>query len=83
MHSLKALGRYGTVGLELIISMALGYYGGRWLDRRWDAGGWLTGTGAFLGVVVGFYSIWKASQTMERDVERAEKAARGEDPWAK
>jgi uncharacterized membrane protein YcjF (UPF0283 family) len=81
MHPLKDVGRYGTVGIELIVSMALGYYGGRWLDARWDAHGWITGMGAFLGVVVGFYSIWKASQTMTRDVERAEKKERGEDPW--
>ncbi len=82
MSPLKDLGRYGTVGIELLVSMALGYYGGRWLDAKLGAGGWVTGAGAFMGVAVGFYSIWKASQTMARDVERAEKAARGEDPWS-
>jgi ATP synthase protein I len=80
MHPLRDLGRYGTVGIELIVSMALGYYGGRWLDGRWGAGGWLTAAGALIGVVIGFYSIWKASQTMGRDIERAEKQARREDP---
>jgi F0F1-type ATP synthase assembly protein I len=87
MHPLRDLGRYGTVGIELLVSMALGYYGGRWLDARVDGHGWVTGIGSFLGVFVGFYSIWKASQTMARDVERAEKAEedeqkrkRGEEP---
>lgn len=84
MAPLKDLGRYGTVGIELIVSMALGYYGGRWLDRKVGAGGWITGFGSFFGVVVGFYSIWKAAQTMERDVLRAEEHEREEkkDPWS-
>jgi membrane associated rhomboid family serine protease len=72
MHPLRDLGRYGTVGLDLLISMALGYYGGRWLDARVGAQGWVTGAGALLGVIVGFYSLWKASRTMQRDLERAD-----------
>jgi len=73
MHPLRDVGRYGTVGIELLVSMALGYYGGRWLDDRWGAHGWLTGVGSFLGVAAGFYSIWKASQSMQNDLRRAEK----------
>jgi ATP synthase protein I len=76
MHPLKDVGRYGTVGIELLVSMALGYYGGRWLDARWSTGGWFAGGGAFLGVVVGFYSLWKASRTMMRDIEEAERRER-------
>ena len=78
----RDLGRYGTVGIELLVSMAIGYYGGRWLDAKVGGHGWVTGFCSFLGVVVGFYSIWKASQTMQRDVERAEKQAKGQDPWS-
>jgi hypothetical protein len=83
MLPLNDLGRYGTVGLELIVSMAAGYYAGRWVDGRVGAQGWVTAAGAVLGIAVGFYSIWRASQTMERDIRRAEKRARGEDPWAR
>jgi hypothetical protein len=82
MLPLKDFGRYGTVGIELIVAMAFGYYGGRWIDQKVGAGGWITGIGALFGVVVGFYSIWRAAQTMERDVLRAEKKERGEDPWS-
>ncbi len=70
MHPLKDLGRYGTVGLDLIVSMALGYYGGRWLDGRVGGGGWLTAGGALIGVVVGFYSLWKASRTMADEADK-------------
>ncbi len=78
MHPLKDLGRYGSVGVELIVSMGLGYYGGRWLDARWGTGGWLTGIGALLGVVLGFYSIWRTSQAMGREIDRTERQEREE-----
>jgi len=72
------MGRYGTVGIELIVSMGIGYYGGRWVDGKLDAHGWLTGGGAFLGVVLGFYSLWKASRAMTDDAIRAERQEREE-----
>jgi ATP synthase protein I len=78
----KDIGRYGTVGIELIVSMALGYYAGRWVDAKLGTNGVGAGVGALFGVMVGFYSLWKTSKTMMRDVERAEKKDRGEDPWS-
>jgi ATP synthase protein I len=77
----REYGRYGTVGIELIVSMALGYYGGRYFDARVGGGGWLTFLGFLFGVAVGFRSIFAAARHMQRDVERQERRARGEDPW--
>ena len=81
MQPLHDLGRYGTVGLEIIVSLALGYYAGRWVDEKIGGGGWVTGAGALFGLVLGVYSLWRANQTMQRDILRAEKRDRGEDPW--
>ncbi len=80
-YAWRDYGRYGTVGIELIVSMALGYYGGRYLDARIGGRGWVTFVGFVLGVVVGFRAIFAAGRQMQRDVERAERADRGEDPW--
>jgi ATP synthase protein I len=77
----REYGRYGTVGIELIVSMGLGYYGGRALDARVGAGGWITFVGFLLGVAVGFRSIFAAARYMQRDIAREERRARGEDPW--
>jgi ATP synthase protein I len=74
-------GRYGTVGIELIISMAIGYYGGRYLDARIGGHGWVTFVGFLLGVILGFRAIFAAGRHLQRDAERAERADRGEDPW--
>jgi putative Mn2+ efflux pump MntP len=74
-------GRYGTVGIELIVTMALGYYGGRYLDARVRGHGWVTFIGFGLGVIVGFRAIFAAGRHMQRDIERAEKEDREENPW--
>ena len=31
-NDLRGLGDYGTVGLDLVLSILLGFFGGRWLD---------------------------------------------------
>jgi ATP synthase protein I len=82
MNPYKDLGRFGTIGIELLVSMALGYYGGRWLDEKVGGHGWVTGAGAFFGMLVGFYSMWRTTQKLERDIQRAEKKERGEGPWS-
>jgi len=76
MFPWREYGRYGTVGIELIVSMALGYYGGQWLDERVGGHGWVTFGGFLFGVAVGFRSIFAAARYMQRDIARQEDAAR-------
>lgn len=77
----KAYGRYGSLGIELIVSMAVGYFIGKWLDERVGARGWLTGLFTLAGVYAGFRALFKAAKQMERDVEKEEKLERGQAPW--
>jgi ATP synthase protein I len=79
----RAYGRYGTVGLELILSIGLGYYLGKWADDHFHAHGWLSGAGFFVGCYAGFKALWVTAKRMQKDVERDEAQDRGEDPWAK
>ncbi len=75
-------GRYGSVGIELVLSMVLGYWAGHWLDGKVGGGrGWLTALGTLVGVYAGFHAIFQAAKHMTADIERAERRARGEDPW--
>jgi hypothetical protein len=79
----KEYGRYGSVGIELVVSIMLGYYAGHWLDGKIGGGrGWLTAFGSLLGVYAGFRAIFSAAKHMEADILRAERRERGEDPWA-
>ncbi len=77
----RAYGRYGSVGIELVLSIGLGYYGGHWLDNRFGTKGWLAGVGFLVGCYAGFKALWVAAKRMEKDVEREEAQERGEDPW--
>ena len=79
-----AYGRYGSVGIELVLSIMLGWYGGHWLDGRIGGGhGYLTATGFLIGVYAGFRALFAVAKKMEKDIERAERKERGEDPWKK
>lgn len=80
MKGMKSYGKYGALGFELLISMAIGYYGGRWLDGKLGTR-FLALVGFLLGCYAGFRAIFKAAKEMERDIVNEEKLARGEDPW--
>lgn len=78
----KEFGRYGSVGIELVLSIMLGWYAGRWLDGKIAGGhGWLTALGFVFGTYAGFRALFVAASHMQKDIERAERAERGEDPW--
>lgn len=78
---MKSFGRYGAVGFELLLSIAVGYYLGRWLDGKFGTH-WIAFVGFLLGCYAGFRSLFRTAQQMQRDIEREEKLERGEDPWA-
>jgi ATP synthase protein I len=72
----NGLGRYGTVGLELILSIIFGFVAGRWLDQKFHAGGLLTLVGFFFGVIAGFRALYVAAQRMRIETERADERER-------
>lgn len=80
MKGMKSVGRYGSLGLELLLSMAVGYYGGAWLDKKLGTR-WLALVGFLVGCYAGFRTLFRAAKQMTRDIEREEKLERGEDPW--
>jgi F0F1-type ATP synthase assembly protein I len=78
-RGLRAAGKYGTVGLELVLSMAVGYLLGRWVDGKWFGGrGWGTFVGSALGVYAGFRALWLTAKRLEAETERAVREEREE-----
>lgn len=73
-HTLKAYGRYGTVGIELVLCVAVGMWLGSKGDARWGTTPWLTLLGLVGGAYAGFRAIFKAAATLTRDAEEAERA---------
>src|SRR5689334_3704789 len=69
----KEIGRYGSVGLELVLTILLVSALGRWVDGRYAGGhGWGTGIGFLLGVAVAFRNLLRTAKNMQRDIEQAE-----------
>ena len=72
----KGLGGYGTVGLELVLSIVAGSYGGWWLDRKLGISPWLTLMGFGFGVAAGFRAVWRALERANREAEQQEQQER-------
>jgi hypothetical protein len=69
----KEMGRYGSVGIELILSILILTALGHWLDVRfWHDAGYATAAGFLLGAAVGFRNLFRTAKHMQRDIERAE-----------
>ncbi len=67
------IGRYGSAGIELVLTIFILGGLGHWLDGRyWGRSGWGTGVGFLLGVVVAFWNLIRTTAHMQRDIERAE-----------
>ena len=68
-RTLKAYGRYGTVGIELVMTLVLGMWLGSKGDARWGTGPWLTLLGVAVGAYAGFRALMKAAAALTRDAE--------------
>lgn len=77
MNKYRDLGDVGAVGIEFVLSIAVGYYGGRWLDGHWFGGrGYLTFAGFVFGLILAFKAIWDASKRANRRMEQIEREER-------
>ena len=61
--------RYGTVGLELGFSVAIGVFGGYYLDRWLNTSPWLTIFLLLCGVAAGFKRVYQVLKELEREQE--------------
>jgi hypothetical protein len=69
----KELGRYGGVGIELVLAILILAGIGHWLDQRYFHGdNWGMYTGFLLGVAVGARNLVRAASQMQKDIEQAE-----------
>jgi ATP synthase protein I len=68
----KALGNYGTLGLEIALSVVVGLFGGQWLDKKLGTGGWLTWIGFAYGLAAAGRAIYRAMRKSTREAEALE-----------
>jgi F0F1-type ATP synthase assembly protein I len=74
----KGVGSYGTVGLEFALSIIVGLFAGRWLDQKFETGGWLTFIGLAYGVAAGVRALYRAAKRATREAEEFDRKEREE-----
>ena len=72
----KALGSYGTLGMEIALSVVVGLFGGQWLDKKLNTGGILTWVGFAYGLAAAGRAIYRAVRKSNREAEEAERRER-------
>ena len=73
MQRFKGVGSYGTVGLDMVLAIVICLLGGRWLDNRVGAHGWLTAAGFILGVAAAFNILFKSARKLRRETEQEDR----------
>ena len=72
-RGIRQLGVLSGVGLTLVISTVLGFWGGRVLDRWLGTAPWLMLVGLLLGIASGFVNLFRAAGVFGREGERTER----------
>ena len=70
---IRQLGVLSGVGLTLVISTVLGFWGGYVLDRWLGSAPWFMLVGLLLGIASGFVNLFRAAGIFGREGERAER----------
>jgi ATP synthase protein I len=66
----KDPGGFGTVGLEVVVSVLIGFFGGRWLDGRFGTTPWMAVIGLAFGVATAGRFLYRAAKRMQRQTEK-------------
>ena len=65
--SLKRAFAYTTVGLQLAVTLLVFVYAGHKLDIRFNTEPWYLIAGVVVGMVLGFYNLFKELGRLERE----------------
>jgi ATP synthase protein I len=69
----KAVGSYGTVGLEIVLSILLGLFIGQWLDSKLGTEPLFAIFWFFAGLAAGGKAIWRTWKDMQAEAAREER----------
>jgi F0F1-type ATP synthase assembly protein I len=68
----RIAGTTGAVGLEVALSIAAGYLGGQWLDRRFGTGPWLEYIGLVAGVGAAIKALIRVTRAYKKSLQDEE-----------
>jgi F0F1-type ATP synthase assembly protein I len=74
----KAVGSYGTVGIEVVLSVLVGFIGGYWLDGKAGTSPWLTLIGLAYGIAAAARALYRAARRATKEAEELDRREREE-----
>jgi ATP synthase protein I len=66
----------GSAGLEIAVSILIGYYGGRYLDGKFGTAPWLAWIGFAAGVGSAVKAVLRLVRSYQRTIKKEEDADR-------
>lgn len=61
----RGVGSFGTIGIEIVLCIALGFFGGRWLDEKFGTAPYLGAVGFCFGLAAAIKSVMRAHAEMQ------------------
>jgi ATP synthase protein I len=74
----RALGN-ASIGIEMGVATAIGWYAGYWADGRLGTGPWLMLVGLLFGVAAGFRGLYRAARQAQRETAAPPAASKPSD----
>lgn len=71
-NEFKRLSRLLTLGLEIPLSVFVGYFGGSWLDTKLGTDPWLMWIGLGCGVAAASLSFYRVARWAQREMNKEE-----------
>ncbi len=66
---LRSLGDVASIGIEMAVSIAVGYFGGRWLDGHFGTK-WIQWVGLALGIFTGYRSLYRLTRKTKKELAK-------------
>jgi F0F1-type ATP synthase assembly protein I len=63
----RSLSIASSIGLVLAVSIAIGYFFGSWLDKKFGTTPWLMLVFTLMGIAAGFIEMFKLAQQLSKD----------------
>jgi F0F1-type ATP synthase assembly protein I len=64
----RIAGNTGAVGIEIAVAVFIGYYGGRFLDRKLGTEPWISYAGLLAGIGAAIKALLRVIRSYRRDV---------------
>jgi F0F1-type ATP synthase assembly protein I len=61
----RGVGSFGTIGFEIVLCIAFGFFGGRWIDEKFATAPYGEGIGFFFGLAAAINSVMRAHREMQ------------------